>query len=52
MNGIKQKLADEADGDWMVSRTGMFVCPCGQKIEDDGECPQGHKSPMLKKGLI
>lgn len=49
---MKERLAQDADGDWMVSATGMFVCPCGRKVEDDGQCPQGHKSPMLTEGLI
>lgn len=29
-----------------------LICPCGSSIELDGECPNGHVSPLVKKGLI
>jgi len=28
------------------------VCPCGNEIELDGECPQGCVSPLMTAGLI
>jgi len=38
---------------WRVHEYGdMFICPCGYNIEMDGECPIGHKSPLLTNGLI
>lgn len=37
---------------WEVTQTGDLRCPCGHKIEQDGKCPEGHKSPLLKLGLI
>jgi hypothetical protein len=24
-----------------------LICPCGNTIEIDGECPYGHKSPIF-----
>lgn len=29
-----------------------FICPCGDTIEQDGECPEGHMSPLVRLGLI
>jgi hypothetical protein len=29
-----------------------LVCPCGYTIELDGNCPNGHESPLKKQGLI
>lgn len=29
-----------------------FICPCGDMIEQDGECPEGHMSPLVRLGLI
>ncbi len=23
-----------------------LICPCGHEIELDGECPEGHRSPL------
>jgi hypothetical protein len=38
---------------WTVHHMGdMFVCPCGSLVELDGECPEGHVSPMRKAGMI
>lgn len=37
--------------EWSVSN-GVLVCPCGHKVEDDGECPNGHESPLLQECLI
>ena len=25
----------------------LLLCPCGTVIEQDGECPEGHVSPMV-----
>lgn len=36
---------------WTVSN-GVLVCPCGHKVEDDGECPNGHESPLKQEMLI
>lgn len=38
--------------DWTVSADNMLICPCGNRVEDDGQCPNGHVSPMRKAGLI
>jgi len=48
----KREFVESQDGDWMVGADGVIVCPCGHRIEDDGECPNGHTSPMRSAGLI
>lgn len=30
----------------------LLVCPCGVTIEQDGQCPEGHVSPLRTMGLI
>ena len=38
---------------WTQSYDGaVFTCPCGHRIEPDGRCPEGHRSPLLQEGLI
>jgi hypothetical protein len=29
-----------------------LICPCGDTIELDGECPQGCVSPLIQMGMI
>lgn len=50
MIGAKRELVK--DTDWTVSHDGMLVCPCGRRVEDDGQCPNGHVSPLRERGLI
>lgn len=47
---MKRELVEGTD--WMVTATGMFRCPCGNLVEDDGECPSGHVSPLRRMGMI
>lgn len=49
--GIRQELAAQIGGGWSADN-GMFRCPCGHRIEDDGQCPNGCISPMRQMGLI
>lgn len=49
---MKREFVEAADGDWQVGRDGTITCPCGHRIEDDGECPNGHVSPLRDAGLI
>lgn len=49
---MKREFVESQDGDWMVDHAGVITCPCGHRIEDDGECPNGHESPMLSAGII
>jgi len=49
---MKREFVRQADGDWDVDHAGVIICPCGHRIEDDGECPNGHVSPMRSAGLI
>lgn len=37
--------------EWSV-QDGVFICPCGKKVEDDGECPESHVSPFVQEGII
>lgn len=30
----------------------LLECPCGDTIEQDGRCPEGHVSPLRTLGLI
>ena len=30
----------------------LLICPCGEVIEQDGSCANGHDSPWLEMGLI
>jgi hypothetical protein len=32
--------------DWKTDRAGVLICPCGHRVEDDGQCPNGHESPI------
>jgi hypothetical protein len=52
MFGMKRQVIQNMDNEWTVSGDGVLVCPCGQRVEDDGKCSSGHVSPMVKKGLI
>lgn len=47
---MKEQLIEGTD--WTTDGLGTFICPCGNRVEDDGQCPNGHKSPMLKAGII
>lgn len=53
MNELKRKILEDMGYDkWIVDPDGTLVCPCGYRIEDDGECPEGHVSPMKQMALI
>ena len=30
----------------------ILICPHGHRVEQDGECPEGCRSPLLEMGLI
>jgi len=38
--------------DWEYIDDCIIVCPCGDLIEHDGVCPEGHVSPLRELGLI
>jgi hypothetical protein len=38
--------------DWSTDGLGVLICPCGNRVEDDGQCPNGHVSPMRQEGFI
>lgn len=47
----KREFVESKRG-WTVDPDGTIRCPCGRRIEDDGECPDGHVSPMRSAGII
>lgn len=50
---LKKSALDAVGADeWSVSHDGMLICPCGQRVEDDGQCSNGHESPLRGAGLI
>ena len=51
---IAQQVCDEqaGEGEWEVRDDSILVCPCGNYIEWDGECPEGHVSPIRAAGFI
>lgn len=49
LEAIREMLPAE----WEISVYGdTLICPCGHEIEQDGQCPNGHESPLLTLGLI
>ena len=49
MEGVIDLVGD----DWDIGGfDDTFICPCGTEIELDGECPDGHVSPMRELGMI
>jgi len=38
--------------EWSTDGMGTLICPCGHRVEDDGNCPNGHESPIMTMGLI
>ena len=51
-NDVLSQLLPE---DWEHDGFGFdsnLICPCGDVIELDGECPQGCVSPLLEQGMI
>jgi hypothetical protein len=37
---------------WEYVDDSVLMCPCGDNIEWDGECAEGHVSPIRRAGLI
>ena len=49
---MKRQFIREHFPEWSVTRTGVLECPCGSRVEDDGQCPEGHVSPLKQMGMI
>lgn len=47
-----QAAQDLMPDGWEVESDAVLVCPCGDRVEWDGGCPQGHVSPLRTLGLI
>jgi len=54
MMEVKKELVhrDEYEEWDILLESGMFMCPCGTVIEDDGKCPNGHVSPLRQEKMI
>jgi hypothetical protein len=52
MTWYTETLEDLLPDGWTVEDGSVIVCPDGHPIELDGECPDGHKSPLITMGLI
>lgn len=50
--GLKEEVIAMKAPEWEVAPDGVLVCPCQHRVEDDGECPNGHVSPLLENDLI
>lgn len=37
---------------WEYIDDTALSCPCGHSIEWDGQCPEGHVSPLRAAGMI
>lgn len=37
---------------WTVESESVLTCPCGRRIEWDGECPECGPTPIRRRGLI
>lgn len=51
MKNMTQTINDRIPDDWTYLGDEL-ECPCGHIIELDGECPNGHKSPLREMGMI
>lgn len=38
--------------EWTTNRYNQLICPCDNCIEIDGNCPNGHISPVRQEGMI
>lgn len=47
IDGFEVELPEDWD-----SMDDALICPCGDTIELDGECPEGHVSPLRLAGMI
>lgn len=52
MRALKEQVINNLDSDWTVGHDGVLRCPCNHRVEDDGQCPNGHVSPLRKAGMI
>lgn len=49
---MKEDFLRQHAPEWTTDGMGVLICPCDHRVEDDGECPNGHRSPMLEAGII
>lgn len=48
----KHVIKNNGYNEWTIDQFGQAVCPCGNSIEIDGKCPNGHISPVRQEGMI
>lgn len=49
---IEDALVTSGYEEWTVINESVLRCPHGHRIEMDGDCPEGCKSPLKQEGLI
>lgn len=50
---IREYLDNSGYEDWEVGTYGdTLICPCGNEIETDGDCPEGCESPLKTIGIL
>jgi len=49
--GLDEFLETIGADEWEATPFGDLICPCGDTIELDGVCPEGHKSPLMGMGI-
>lgn len=48
-----QEIFDSTgNGDWDAGDGTVIYCPDGYPVETDGQCPDGHVSPLRAMGMI
>jgi hypothetical protein len=53
MNPLAELLPDGWEVyDPNMGMSALLLCPCGNVIEQDGICPNGHESPLRTMGVI
>lgn len=49
--GLAEFLDEIGADEWEATPMGDLICPCGDTIELDGRCPEGHESPLMEMGV-
>ena len=57
MDAFVEAIEAMLPDDWEVYDAHMgssclLLCPHGEVIEQDGQCPEGHVSPLVEMGMI
>lgn len=54
MSEMTEEILEDIAPDWSTDGVddSVLICPCGDRIEQDGECPRCGPSPLRLAGLI